>query len=575
MSGQEPGAAPVPSANLEPGVLVSASEPQPHPVAPPSEKPTRIELLAALAAATASAVFVGFLSRRLWFTVDAWDFITQRVLRLDSLLVPHQDHLAPWPGVWFQFVYPRVGLDYWPWYPLVRYVAYPTLAIVVWWVVRRRGTGPGTAGAALAVLLVLASQAWMGDAHFGNAVALAAIIGSAHLVTLVDPQPRRIVGVTLLLLIAVSACSVGVIGAAGIATVLIATREWRWWPVAIPLAMYAAWFASWRGSNPAADWTWESPIQLAVHAATILGHGFTEFLGMPDVLVAPLFVLGGGWMIFLVVTKRFGRFDWMLILTLGAYLGAVILSRIVNGLSEPLNPRFGHHVVILLTPVLLPHVPNLLTLRPQLRRLAGVGTVVAVSLNIANLASRLNEAGPLFQERSATVRTAGALVAAGEPVFEGRRLFYVTGNTFSADTVRWLLDDGWEPQPEAEYTERVRAQLRVNVWPAGSPAGDAPVVGLPVVDGCVEAAGVISATVFGPGSVTVEATPESIVEVRWSDEYGFGRAEVPPEIMQHPSRPGLVSLSFVDPPTEAALEVRAGPNELLRMCGVSSARDPD
>jgi hypothetical protein len=517
------------------------------------------------ALAVISVAVIGYMARDFWFSFDDWDFLTTREIGSgDDLLRPHGPHWKTWVVVTFRGVYGLVGPDYWPWYFLPRLIGHAAMAFVIWRVVLRRGADPVLAGGAFAVLLVLGVSFYQGPETVGMYIVFSAVAGVALLVhEQASPTVRQQVAVFALLLAALMSNGWGLalLGSTGL-VVLATGRVRQWWaPLAGAAAVYVGWYALYRDQLP--DRSQLTPAALIDSIApmfVILRTTIQNTLGLPSPLAVLAVVALLGALLGLAVSGRLDRFDAIVLMSLGVTLGLLSLQRVVpfqEGASRLLKqaatePRFGYGVFVLLLLALLPHVPVRQT---RIARIAiGAGAVTLVAFNLVSLSERMNRREDVTRDARAAVETAGALIAAGEPYlpagrFPGVRRAGPFALVFlSTDGVDRLVADGWDPNPSTDPHVRwaVRGALRMQpdrgFRAPGLPdrrfqaPADAtiPVTRLNLSDGCFEltAAPARSFAVNGPGAITVEGPPDSLVLMTWQDGFGLGTAWVGPGALE-------------------------------------------
>ena len=215
----------------------------------PAPTPSGRDLLIAAGATVVSMVVTMLGSTNGWFFGDAWDFLVNRDLAdLTTLAKPHAGHLQFPVAVVYQFIYERVGLDYWPWFLLPRVLGYGAMVYVLWLVIRRRGADPTVAWITLAVLLFYGSSTFLTTATIGHHLVVPAVALAAAMYAAGGPRwmwSDQLVFAALILLLVVSTSS-GIAGAAALGIVgLCLGRFWRVAPGFVPAAVvYLGWLAT-------------------------------------------------------------------------------------------------------------------------------------------------------------------------------------------------------------------------------------------------------------------------------------------------------------------------------------------
>jgi hypothetical protein len=280
----------------------------------------------------------------------------------------------------------------------------------------------------------------------------------------------------------------------------------------------------------------------------------------PTLLVVLVGVIG--WLAF---SGRLDRFDAIVLTTVLGYGAAVIVGRVLPGISGIATDRYAYKLSLMLVPVLVPKI------RIPATRMAYAAVVVACIFFGTNHVDSLQRGLEFWVAEStdsrAHVETAAAFIAAGEPAGTKHRI-HPLARPLDAESVRRLLGDGWRPVASAdpEVASTVRGRLRLASSATGAARGrplatTAPVDG----DGCVAISpgAVMRADVTGAGSVTLAGEGGAVL-ITWRDEFGVGT--FPVDVGSAPLR-----LRYVEPATTAAVEFIAESGAVTG-CGFRSAR---
>ncbi|MGN6217815.1 MAG: hypothetical protein ACTHN7_12825 [Solirubrobacterales bacterium] len=227
-------------------------------------------LLAALLAA-AAVVLLGY-GAHLTFFQDSWEFLMhRRSLSADALFEPHNEHIVLLPVLINQALLRIFGMSSMT-PELVTLVALLLGVAVLVFVYVRRRLGPWPALLAAALLLFL-GPAWQDLLWpFQIGFAGSALFGLATLLAFENEEPRWDIAACAFLTLAIAFSSLGLPFAAAAAVQLLQQRRRgglrRAWIVAVPLALYAAWWLGW-------------------------GHDAESHLSAHNVLVSPRYVWEG------------------------------------------------------------------------------------------------------------------------------------------------------------------------------------------------------------------------------------------------------------------------------------------
>lgn len=447
-----------------------------------------------------------------WFSVDAWDYLTERSFAsIADWTAPHGSH---WPVIQFvalRGTYLAVGLDYWPWFPLLSTAALTGLGIVVYWSVIVRGAAPRIAvlaGLAAACLVVTLRPEHLGQTvGAASAVAVATTFGSS------SKSARAtcaIVGTAGVMAnpLAVIACG----SAVAVALLVPRLRTMRaWLAPGVPLIVYGLWRMS-VGSG-----AYDTGIGLGDVGR--LGAQMMEFLSQTgaDVLAVPV----SSWLVGLVVFLALGYLAWVAMRR--ADWAGVVLSMSVVGLAAAAALfrtdhdffRWGAQVGVLL---LAAAGPSITTRVGHLLLVALIGWAALVPL----VGGRSEDAIAVDDQRRQVFSALTDLHAAGEPTAEGLPFVHTPlFGRLTDDGLGLLLERPYRTYPYTARAEQLaRGSMRVRYWPAGGVEG-APLAGL---DGCQAVAeGETSTWTVGPGgSVVVRTAQDAVVDWTYADGFGFG-----------------------------------------------------
>ncbi len=227
---------------------------------------------------------------------DEWNFIAhRRGLSADTLLDPHNGHLSLVPVAVYKVLLQIGGLtDYWL-FRVVLLAAHLGCVALVFLLARAR---VGVVGAAFAAgfiaVLGAASDDLLWAFQIGFVMGIAFGLGA---LLALDAGTRRGDALAAVLLgLSLASASVGAafLIAAAVEIALDPRRRERWWVVAAPLALYAAWYLGYGESQVKRENLGETPVFAADSGAAAVGglvgltleYGRTLLIGLVAVVAA-------------------------------------------------------------------------------------------------------------------------------------------------------------------------------------------------------------------------------------------------------------------------------------------------
>jgi hypothetical protein len=259
-----------------PSTAPTAVRTQPAESTAERSRPWVIAALAVLALAAAAWLYEG---HGVTFFIDEWQWIIHRHSPSEaSLLEPFNNHWMAVPIGIHQVLYRVFGISSHLPYRGVTLAVHLTTSWLVFTYLRRRvGEVPALAGAAVLAFYGFAWTVTMWPISLGFAIATATAVAA---LLLLDRETRRADGAACAgLIIGVASTSVAVALVIGLAVELALRRAWRRvWIVAVPLAVYAIWFAAY-GSGSAES---SSPRAILRFVESLLAQTVGTMLGIPS-----------------------------------------------------------------------------------------------------------------------------------------------------------------------------------------------------------------------------------------------------------------------------------------------------
>ncbi len=260
---------------------------------------SRVVLPAACVLAVVLAGYWLAEGRALIFYFDDWDFVqTRREWNADALFGPHNGHLVLVPALLYKVLFEVFGLWTYAPYRAVGIAAH--LAVVATVYVYARSRLGGLAALAPAAMLLCFGPGWadiLWPFQTGYLVSLGAGIGALLFLDRDDEAGQVLAAVLLMLSIAAGSVGLPILAMAVVEVLRNPDRRQRLWVVALPIALYAAWYLAF-SPEPQADLarSAEVPEFVARSAAGSVGAllGGGQLLGAGAlILLVPL----AGWRI--------------------------------------------------------------------------------------------------------------------------------------------------------------------------------------------------------------------------------------------------------------------------------------
>jgi hypothetical protein len=244
-------------------------------------------------AMAASVATVLYLTRDLTFLQDTWEFLmNRREVDLDALMEPHNEHISVIPVAIEALLVEAFGMSSaTPEYVVLALALAAAAALLFAYARRRVGDWLALFAAVLLLFLGPAWEAllWPFEIGFVGSV----LFGLAMLLALDRDDREGDLAACLFLALALGFSSVGTPFAAAAAVDVLQKRRargWRRaWLVAVPIALYAAWYLGWgreAETHLSLDNVLSSPRFVLESAATavgsVFGLGTSPFGGSPD-----------------------------------------------------------------------------------------------------------------------------------------------------------------------------------------------------------------------------------------------------------------------------------------------------
>jgi hypothetical protein len=492
-----------------------------------------VEAGLATAAAAFGAVLIAWTARDSWFVFDHWDFLTKRELgSAADLFEPHAGHWQTYTVVLHRVLYAIAGMDFSPWYVIPRALFPSGVALAAFLAMRWRGTPRWLAWPVFGALLFSGVSGWHTSATIGNSLVHMGALATAVLVARTD-QPGRgdlaLAGLALTVALSASGLGLAVFGGTVLA-VAASGRLRRWWPaLAVPGAVYAAWYVAYGGgASSALDLSAETLRAAPRFAYDVVSAAVGRVLWAsqwPDIVLVAGLGLAVGWA---AHRRRLGIFEGILLAAAGVYLPMVVFRRVATGQASAEAIRYAYVLMMLIVPALVP------TVRVT-RRLVKVGALAVAGVvlvgNVLVLRDDLAEWERIGQSSRRVVTAAADLLLAGEPALPAASPDPPRDGQLTVQGLRRLLDDGWRPQASlsADVVTVARGNIRLLAQEGFRTVERGPRTEAPLdEDGCaaLRENGSIEMFVDRSGPISMTGGTGAVVAFEWSDSWGTGVMDV-------------------------------------------------
>ncbi|HEX2096189.1 MAG TPA: hypothetical protein VHF50_02335 [Solirubrobacterales bacterium] len=254
-------------------------------------------------AMAASAALILYLTRDLTFLQDTWEFLmNRREVDLDALMEHHNEHISVIPVAIEALLIEAFGMSSaTPEYVVLALALAAAAALLFLYVRRRVGDWLALFAAVLLLFLGPAWEAllWPFEISFVGSV----LFGLAMLLALDRDDREGDLAAAIFLVLSLGFSSVGIPFAAAAAVDVLQRRRARGWArawlVAVPLALYAAWYLGW-GTEAETHLSLENVLSsprfvlesAAVAVGSVFGLGTSPFGGSPDPVWGRVLLVG-------------------------------------------------------------------------------------------------------------------------------------------------------------------------------------------------------------------------------------------------------------------------------------------
>lgn len=405
----------------------------------------------------------------MYFMADIWAHLGDADYRPEDLLAGHGGHWVAWNVLVTNVLFDTAGLNYWPWWGVLRIVAWGGMAIWTWWLIGKRGGSRLVALAAAGLMLVmpiaLVFRPWLIGIPIEHVVWTSASL-------MMDGQQtnRRRFALFGLLVFGVTTGSLIVLFAvASLGLALIGWDFRYWWPSLVgSLVVRMLWASFGPAAQPKRSSFGFADVVRAPYAVLrLFKSGIDNWLLLPGLWTAA--VASGVVLGLLVCFVAGGRERHVLrgIGLLAVTLGATYISRVVPGIASVETPRYAMPIAIIL----------LLTVAPTLRfdggRVRQVGAIGFVILAIVAIPDQRRELIPRYRyennvssaleaELAATVD----LLRAGHPHSPSERFRpgALAGGALTFGRIAILADTGRLPSGATEADlDKMRAEMLFDI----------------------------------------------------------------------------------------------------------------
>jgi hypothetical protein len=234
-------------------------------------------------AVVASGVLLLVLLSHLTFFGDDWDpLLNRRGFNLDVLLRPHAEHILLGPTLIYKGIQATIGMESLVPYAVISTASFLASAVLLFLYLRRRvGDWLALAGVLPVLFMGTAWEVLLWPFEVSFTASMGAGIGALLALERGDGRGDALACALLVVSLAFSELALSfVLGAA--VWMLLARRNWsRVYVVAVPLVLYAAWYAGW-GHTAESHVSLHNLVHSPKYVADALGASAASLLGVPS-----------------------------------------------------------------------------------------------------------------------------------------------------------------------------------------------------------------------------------------------------------------------------------------------------
>ena len=368
----------------------------------------------------AGCLVVGFEARRLVFSGDDWTFmLDRRAWDLDTFLQPHGEHLSTLPVLAYKALLETFGADsYAPFMALALLVH--GLGCLALYVLARAQVGPWAALAPTAVLVLL-GPAWH-DLLWAFQVGYFGSI-AAGLWAVVCLERGRDAAAAVLVAVALACSSLGLAMVVLAAAYIGLSR--RLWVAAVPLALYAAWYAFYGVSGARS----ENVDGIPRYAARALAAALASVTGLADGAPSPY-----------LVSITYGRY-----LAVAAVLLVVVIAVRRRGLPRLALAAMAAAVALWIAEALA-YFPNGREAAQSRYQYAGAALVLLAATALASGWRPTRRTGAALAVVTAAIVVSNTHLLHERAAFWTENSEYVAAETGAIEIARDVVEPGFVPE---------------------------------------------------------------------------------------------------------------------------------
>jgi hypothetical protein len=334
-------------------------------------------------AVAASGVLLLVLLSHLTFFNDDWDpLLYRRGFSVDVLLRPHAEHILLGPTLIYKGIQATIGMESLIPYAVVSTGSFLASAMLLFLYLRRRvGDWLALAGVLPVLFMGTAWEVLLWPFEISFTASMATGIGALLALERRDGEGDALACALLVVSLAFSELALSfVLGAA--VWMILARRRWsRAWVVAIPLVLYAAWYAGW-GHTAESHVSVHNLVHSPKYVLDALASNASSLLGAPSstnpwVRRSLLIVLAVAAGLRVRSPKPLPRSLWSALAVLLSFWFLAAIGTMPG--REPIASRYQYVGGVLLLMVLAELASGIRLRRPMVLGVLGIGCLAAIA----------------------------------------------------------------------------------------------------------------------------------------------------------------------------------------------------